>query len=122
MTQLYKTLNGSAKVTVYETKESDFLDWGISKLIYRELAGLVKQNYIFSMDHSTCREGNKLLLYIKDPVIKTATHVRFNVIKKTFYRRKDAARSFAAAINCRPQIMRDAVEIMLPILPPPPPA
>ena len=42
------------------------------------------------------------------------------MIKQTFYgRNKDAATSFAAAINCRPQIMGDAIPKMLPILTPP---
>ena len=33
MAQLYKTLTGSAKVTLYETVGSDFMDRGISELI-----------------------------------------------------------------------------------------
>ena len=67
MTKLYKTLNASSKVTVHQTNESDFQDWGgFLNLFYRELSGLIKQNHIFSMDHSSCREGNKLLLDIKD--------------------------------------------------------
>jgi len=80
---------------------------------------LIKQNHIFLKNHSSCREGNKLLLDIKDSDLETATYLRFNVMKQTFYGRKDAATSFAAAINCRPQIMRDAIPNMLPILTPP---
>jgi len=48
MKKLYEKLNTSAKVTVYETDESQFFDWGeYLDLFYRELSGLVKQNHVF---------------------------------------------------------------------------
>ena len=82
MEKLYEKLNSSAKVPVYKTDESQFLEWGgFLDLFYRELAGLVKQNHIFSMDKETCREGNKLLMDIWDSDIQTSTHVHNNVIK-----------------------------------------
>jgi len=57
MEKLYEKLNSSAKVTVYKTDESQFLEWGgFLDSFYRELSGLVvKQNHIFSMDEATCR-------------------------------------------------------------------
>ena len=107
-------------VTVYKTDESQFLEWGgFFDLFYRELAGLVKQNHIFSMDKETCREGNKLLMDIRDSDIETSTHVRYNVIKQTFYGRMQAAKKFSDAINLRPQIIRSAIGSKLTTLKPP---
>jgi len=61
------------------------------------------------MDKETCREGNKLLMDIKDLDIQTSTHVCYNLIKQTFYRCMQDAKKFSDAINLRPQIIRSAI-------------
>ena len=120
MEKLYETLNRPPKVTVYKTDESQFFEWGaFLDLFYRELAGLVKQNHIFSMDAQTCREENKLLMDIRDSDIPTSTHVRYNVMTHTFYGRKDAAKKFSDDINLRHQIIRSAIHSKLTTLKPP---
>ena len=46
---------------------------------------------------------------IRDSDIETSTHVRYNLIKQTFYGRMQAAKKFSDAINLRHQIIRSAI-------------
>ena len=50
---------------------------------------------------------------VRDSDIQTSTHVRYNVIKQTFYGRMQAAKKFNDAINLRPQIIRSAISSKL---------
>eukprot|EP00585_Thalassiosira_rotula_P024693 CAMPEP_0196234906 /NCGR_PEP_ID=MMETSP0913-20130531/4855_1 /TAXON_ID=49265 /ORGANISM="Thalassiosira rotula, Strain GSO102" /LENGTH=85 /DNA_ID=CAMNT_0041516073 /DNA_START=1 /DNA_END=255 /DNA_ORIENTATION=- len=50
---------------------------------------------------------------IRDSAIPTSTHVRYNMMKQTFYGCKDAVKKFGNAINLHHQIIRPAIHLKL---------
>jgi len=65
------------------------------------------------MGAQTCWQENKLLMDIRDSAIPTSTHFRYNMMKQTFYGRKDTAKKFSDAINLRYQIIRSSIHSKL---------
>ena len=109
MNKLYDILNISSKVTVYKTVEDDFYQYGKwFDDYYRDLAGLVKQNHIFSCNIANAREGNKFNMIIKENDLDNATSVKRNMVKQNFSGRK-TVQSFAEAVKKRPDLIKAAM-------------
>ena len=107
MEKLYPILNSSKKVTVVPAQSQDFFDYdAFFDLFYRELTGLVKKNHIFSCDKTNCWEGTKLLMDIRQCDLPDASHVRYNILKQRFHRRKEIPK-YHEAVLARKTFMAD---------------
>ena len=76
-------------------------------LFYRDIAGEIKQNHIFSCNIDHCWNGNKLIMDIYQSDLPDSKHIKHNMMKQNFYGRK-TVKKIEDAIKARPQLIRAA--------------
>ena len=118
MAKLLEILNQSNKVTVHNTDETDFLQYtNFLSQFYRKISGIIKVNHIFSCDKNTSWNANQFIMTIRECDLPDAKVVKYNMVKQNFYNRNKLVSgkklSFKAAVDKRPEIIREAKDVLL---------
>ena len=89
MDQLDSILSKSNRVTVSQSEEADFFDYGrLFDQFYSDLAGKIKQNHIFHCgDGSTV--GNQIEMHLRESALDDDHVVNHKTIKRGFLTRSN---------------------------------
>ena len=107
MSELIDTLSVSKNVSVYATKEEDFLDWDeYLSMFYASFIGKIKLNHIFSCGNQSLNEnGTQLIVKIRKSDREMDEEVEHKAIQRGF-EGQNALPSLIDAVKNRPNVMK----------------